>query len=94
MSGGSWDYVDIKFTDVGKRLLSEKCPYRRALGKIVLDIAKAMHEIEWVDSSDMGPGDEMESIMKVVQKADSLKVLIEDATKIRDDINLLLKESG
>lgn len=62
MSGGSWDYVCFRIDEAAERLKRERCPYRRALGEKMLLIGKAMHDIEWVDSCDYGPGEELEAI--------------------------------
>jgi hypothetical protein len=48
-------------------------------------ISKAMHDIEWVDSSDYGPGDEIEAIEAVfgdTSKARRIEVLNADAEKL------------
>lgn len=62
MSGGSWDYVSNSFRDVADRLKSEKQIKRRLLGRLVEKISIALHDIEWVDSSDTSPGDEIKAI--------------------------------
>jgi len=85
MSGGSWDYFCYKMQDAGERLLREKDPYRRALGEKMLLFADAMHDIEWVDSGDWGPGDEIPAIKKALgEGAPSLAFnkLLGDAEKL------------
>jgi hypothetical protein len=62
MSGGSWDYVSDKVDEAAGRLLKESCPYRRALGRRLKLMAEALHEIEWVDSSDTSHPAEVPSI--------------------------------
>lgn len=62
MSGGSWNYFYREVEDVAGRLLFEACPLRRALGIKLKHVAKALHDIEWVDSSDYGKGDEIKAI--------------------------------
>jgi hypothetical protein len=62
MSGGSWDYITHKFDDVANQLKSEKDPLRRLMGQRVALLAKAMHDIEWVDSGDYSEGDDLEAI--------------------------------
>jgi hypothetical protein len=59
---GSWDYVTHKFDDVADRLKSEKDPLRRLMGQRVSLLAKALHDIEWVDSCDYSEGDDIEAI--------------------------------
>ena len=68
MSGGSWDYFCYKLDEVGRRLTYERDPLRVALGRKLLTYVDAMHDIEWVDSGDMGEGDDQEALRKVVSK--------------------------
>ena len=96
MSGGSWDYVCYKVADAANALKNQACPYRQALGQHLVLVAEALHDIEWVDSCDKSPGDEIESIKKVVSPKSvlcsyleeckatlkKLKVLIDDCDRI------------
>jgi hypothetical protein len=52
MSGGSWDYFYNKLEEVADRLLNEREPERRALGRALRTFSPALHAIEWVDSCD------------------------------------------
>ena len=92
MSGGSWDYFYSRAQDVAERLMSEPSPERRALGRNLALIAKAMHDIEWVDSCDYGPGDDKEAIIAALggsrdAHAAVLSVMIEDAQRIVREMN-------
>jgi hypothetical protein len=62
MSGGSWDYCHSHIEDVADRLCCEADPRRRALGKRLHLFARALHDIEWADSGDYGPGAEEPAI--------------------------------
>ena len=62
MSGGSWDYISFKVDEAVDRLLVSHDPLRRAFGKQLKLCAKALHDIEWVDSNDTSPGDERPAI--------------------------------
>lgn len=94
MSGGSWDYVSHRFDDVASRLRSSHDPLRRALGHRIALVAKAMSDIEWVDSSDWAPGDEVAAIKAALGESwpaltrDELRKdldrIIDEATKLRD----------
>lgn len=89
MSGGSWDYVYCRVQDAADRLVNEKCPYRRALGKKLSLMAAALHEIEWVDSHDRSAGSETESIRAALgEDCDELALaqLVADAKRIRDEL--------
>jgi hypothetical protein len=79
MSGGSWDYAFSHFDGVANRLSRESDPLRRLLGIRVELIAKALHDIEWVDSGDYNSGDDVAAI-KAVLSADL-------SADIRDEIN-------
>lgn len=78
MSGGAWEYNYIVFHVVADNLLAGQCvrhdkpeitatshEARVRLGKLVELVAVALHDIEWVDSSDMSPEDELPAIQKV-----------------------------
>jgi len=54
-------------------------PERRAFAKHLKLVAKALHDIEWVDSSDYGPGDENVAIRACLNDGAVLESLIEQA---------------
>ena len=92
MSGGSWDYFCHKCADVAAELESEACPLRRSFGAHMQLVAKAMHDVEWVDSCDMGKGDDLESMRKVLGEGADIKeiqVLLSDGRKIVDALEKL-----
>lgn len=64
MSGGSYDYIYRRIEDIELRHV-ETDPRRTSFQKLLKLVAKAMHDIEWVDSSDYGKGDEHDAIDKV-----------------------------
>lgn len=68
MSGGSWDYVYSYFGDVAEKLKKSRDPLRRALGKQVELVGKAMRDIEWVDSGDSERGDDRPAIEAALGK--------------------------
>ena len=76
MSGGSMDYLYQKLQYASFR---ETTPERQAFKKHLQLVAKAMHDIEWVDSGDYGPGDDSESIRKCLNETDVLEATIETA---------------
>ena len=61
MSGGEYDYICHKIQDV-KLHRQDENPRRAAFQRLLHLVADAMHDIEWVDSCDMSPGDENEAI--------------------------------
>lgn len=95
MSGGSWEYVCYKISEAGQRLQGEACPYRRALSDVVLKLAKVMHDIEWVDSCDMGEGDDVKAIKEFMGREVFPVVLSQiekDAEKLACKLAELLQE--
>ena len=62
MSGGSWDYLYSRVEDAADRLKQSKNGKRVAFAVLLADVADALHDIEWVDSCDMSPGDEIPAI--------------------------------
>ena len=64
----------------------ENTPERRAFAKHLKLVAKALHDIEWVDSADYGPGDETEAIRACLNSGSVLEAAIEDA---RDAMRVL-----
>lgn len=91
MSGGSYDYAFGKIDDLAENIQNKNNKGRIAFKKLLKLVAKACHDIEWVDSSDMGDGDENEAIMNVFE---FLTLDGETIIKARayDDIKEQLKE--
>lgn len=63
MSGGSYNYAYLRVEDFEDELTeSKESPQRMIFAKLLVLVAKAMHDIEWVDSCDYASGDENEAI--------------------------------
>ena len=88
MSGGSWDYICYRMDEVADKLQHERSPLRRAFGKHLVLCAKAMHDIEWSDSGDIGEGEEIPAMKAVLSDSVAGKTL--DAVK--DDIEFIRKQ--
>lgn len=78
MSGGSMDYLYCKVQDAEFRADS---PLRRAFRAHLQLVAKALHDIEWVDSCDYGKGDEEEAIRAVLAPHAALGQAMADARR-------------
>lgn len=61
MSGGSYNYIYSDITQIRLHGVGSN-PRRAAFQQLLLLVANAMHDIEWVDSCDTSPGDENEAI--------------------------------
>lgn len=75
MSGGSYDYVYHRIEDAADEVdhrqkaewhSDEARALRAWLAEHLRLVSKAMHDLEWVDSCDYGPGDEVEAIRAVL----------------------------
>lgn len=95
MSGGSWDYVYRHIEEAADRLEYESCPFRRAFGKRMRLMAKAMHDIEWVDSGDYCEGDEIAAIEAAIGEnyralaLDEIRAEILTAIKRAEELGLV-----
>ena len=91
MSGGSMDYL---YADVEEARFREDTPERKAFRTHLMKVAKALHDIEWVDSHDTSPGDEVEAIMACISPADVLAEAVEDAQRALTDLEAAILMSG
>ena len=63
MSGGSYNYAYERVAEMAEELWhTDTDPLRRKFRDHLRLVAKAMHDVEWVDSCDYGEGDEREAI--------------------------------
>lgn len=63
MSGGAYDYVCFKISEITIRGTHEN-KKRMAFQKLLTLVGEAMHDIEWVDSGDKKEGSEDAAIDK------------------------------
>jgi hypothetical protein len=90
MSGGSYNYAYVQVEDMGRTLRKSPDPLRRAFGEHLVRVAKAMHDVEWVDSGDYGDGDEVGAIREVVTIAAELDAAIAAAEEAADRLQAVL----
>lgn len=89
MSGGSLDYICWKVEQAANDIRSQATsPLQKAFAEHLDDVAKALHDIEWVFSYDYGEGDEVEAIKKVLGKDYKSKTL----DVLKSEANELIKE--
>ena len=80
MSGGSLDYVCYKVGDAADSIEARATtPLQKAFAAHLKDVAKALHDLEWVFSGDYSDGDEVEALSKVVNKKMELEVATNEA---------------
>lgn len=63
-------------------IFSTHTPERVAFKKHIAKVAKALHDIEWVDSCDKSPGDENDAIRACLQADAVLWALVEQAKDV------------
>ena len=80
MSGGSMEYLCYKVEEATFRLDTNE---RKAFAKHLKLVAKALHDIEWVDSGDDSPGSESAAIRACISSASILDAAVEHAILAR-----------
>ena len=94
MSGGSWDYQYCQLEELAQKLSTQPDYKRRSMAVKVAQLATAMHDIEWVDSGDYSPGDDVESI-DIFLGADRRRLTIEELERnAKEVLKDLKKELG
>lgn len=98
MSGGSYNYAYQHVEDMADVLCGKsQTPLRRAFASHLRLVSEAMHDIEWVDSSDYSDGDEESAIRRVLGQASKnaeLKIVLRDAKEIAKQLDALIKSIG
>ncbi len=90
MSGGSYDYAYARVEEMAAKLKEQKDPLRIAFGRHLEAVAKAMHDVEWVDSCDYEKGDDVEAIERVVTPALQLDAATSEAEKTQERLEAAL----
>ena len=90
MRGGSMDYLCYKVEDATFRT---DTPERRAFASHLKSVAKALHDIEWVDSGDYDPGYETEAIRACLSDGAVLEAAIEMAHKAHRELTEQLERA-
>ena len=84
MSGGSMNYLYSKLEY--DATFHKNTPERRAFAKHLVLIAKALKDIEWVDSGDCAPGSENEAIRACLPDGSCLESAIEEARRALEEL--------
>lgn len=79
MSGGSMNYLYSKLEYDAN--FDMDTPERRAFAKHLKLVAKALHDIEWVDSGDYGPGGDTEAIRACLSSGATLNETVQAADR-------------
>ena len=89
MSGGSMNYLYGKVLDAE---FAKDTPARKAFGKHLKLVAKALRAIEWNDSGD-GDDNEDEAIRACLSRADVLDAAIQEAHEAAKALRLELERA-
>jgi len=87
MSGGSMDYL---YTKVQSASFKKNTAERKAFAKHLDYVAKALKDIEWVDSYDSSPGSENGAILKCIRHDDVLTELVNEAKILKYQLEMAL----
>lgn len=91
MSGGSLNYAYSALEETAIKILRRaETPLHKAFAAHLLKVSKALHDLEWVFSSDYGPGEEIEAIKAVVSPLAELESATEAAQQALKDLQAAL----
>jgi hypothetical protein len=95
VSGGSYDYAFRTVQDVASQIRSRHpdSPMHLAFAAHLELVAKAMHDVEWVDSCDYGRGDDVEAIRAVISPAAEVTAIAARAETIRAELESAIARS-
>lgn len=94
MSGGSLDYAYRKVQDVAEQITwRATTPLHRALVAHLEKVASALHDLEWVWSGDMSPGDEDETILALVGVHGELSAALDMALIARHSLDSAIQKA-
>lgn len=91
MSGGSMNYLysKLEYDANFQTNTLERAAFRKHLALV----AKALHDIEWVDSGDYGPGDENAAIRACLSDGAVLDAAIDRAQAAHRDLTVELERA-
>ena len=91
MSGGSLGYVYSLVQDAAENVSRRaETPLHHAFAAHLRKVAKALHDLEWVWSSDYVPGEEVEAIRAVLGDGAEIEAATERAEKALADLKSAL----
>lgn len=96
MSGGSYNYAYRHIDEIADKLVNSKSALRRAFGRHLQLVAKACHDIEWVDSCDYGEGDDVLAINAALGHTGPglvLSEIVAQAEAVRDELDKAIREA-
>ena len=91
MSGGAYDHTYSQVENMAKDPRLATTAERRAFASLLSDVAEAMHDVEWVDSGDYGPGMENAAIERCLSKEILLEQVIADAHVAADALQAAIQ---
>lgn len=97
MSGGSHNYAYSKVEDMAGQLSTSDDPLRVAFANHLRLVAKAMHDVEWVDSGDSAKGSEAAAIRTVLGESAQhaeLSIILEQAEKVAGRFERAIDRAG
>lgn len=88
MSGGAYNYICFKVDEVAEEIRhQESDPLRKAFADHLHQVAKALRDIEWVDSGDYEEGREAEAILRCITPNDDIRTALEQAIQAARNLN-------
>lgn len=95
MSGGSLDYVYQRVENAADEIASRgTTAEHKAFAAHLRLVAKALHDLEWVWSSDYGRGDENAAIMALITPKNVLDYALAAAAESHRELERAIKLAG
>lgn len=89
MSGGSYGYFYNRVELIADEI-APTTPLRRAFKAHLAKVARALHDIEWVDSGDSSPGQEDEALHACIGTEAELTQVVAEAKAVSENLTKLL----
>ncbi len=87
------EFLCFKVEKAAMLLCEDPCAYRKAFGKHLLSVSRALQAVEWVDGDEYTVGSDKEAIRACIHPGMIFSTLIEEAVKIRDELSCVLRNS-
>lgn len=84
------EYFYCKLNDVSFRT---DTPERKAFYAHIQKVAEALHDIEWVDSGDYGPGDENKAILACIGHEEILRSQLDHISAALSVLSIEIKRA-
>ena len=91
VSGDSMNHIYSRL--INDANFNQHTPERKAFAAHLVKVAKALHDIEWVDSGDSSPGSENQAIRDCLHQSAVLDAAVETARQAQKELQIELERA-